>query len=279
LLKTILGEMEPLEGEVELGGGVIVGYFAQAHEQLDPNRRVIDELLVRRDMLTSEARAYLAHYLFRGDDVFRLVRELSGGERGRLALALLGAEGANFLLLDEPTNHLDIPSQETLQEVLEAYDGTILLVSHDRYLVSRLATHIWTIEDHLLVATEGDYEAYVRRRDREAEQAGATSQDAPAVSPGTAEVVALLSDDTWFGRGPREDGQASAPTPSRPREKRRRRELEEAILDAEDWLARVNETLEEADAREEDGRADLLAERAAAEEELAALLEALESLD
>ena len=88
-------------------------------------------------MTPADGRHYLAHYLFRGDDVFKQVADLSGGERGRLALAVLALGGANFLLLDEPTNHLDIPSQEVLQQVLEHFDGTIMLVSHDRYLVDR----------------------------------------------------------------------------------------------------------------------------------------------
>jgi ATP-binding cassette subfamily F protein 3 len=279
LLRTIRGEIEPLEGEIDMGGGVVVGYFAQAHEQLDPDRRVVDELLARRDMLTSEARSYLARYLFRGDDVFRPVRELSGGERGRLALALLGAEGANFLLLDEPTNHLDIPSQEALQDVLEAYEGTILLVSHDRYLINRLATHVWVIEQGRLVQTEGNYDAFVRRREREAEAAAAGPGivDGPVLSTGAAEVVALLSDDSWFGKGPR-DEPAPGGEGRRPKAGRRRRELEEAVLDAEDWLARVDEALDEVGEGDPERRADLMAEKAAAEEELTSLREALETL-
>ena len=97
--------------------------------------------------MPSEARSYLAQYLFRGEDVFKPVSALSGGERARLALAILALEGLNFLLLDEPTNHLDIPAREALQEVLENFSGTILLVSHDRYLIDRLATQIWELRD------------------------------------------------------------------------------------------------------------------------------------
>jgi ATP-binding cassette subfamily F protein 3 len=131
-------------------------------------------------MSPEDGRNYLASYLFRGDDVFKKISSLSGGERGRLALALLAAAGANLLLLDEPTNHLDIPSQEILQLVLEQFDGTILLVSHDRYLVSRLANQIWEIEEERLHIFKGSYEDYLRFREADEEGfiPGAGGQDA-----------------------------------------------------------------------------------------------------
>lgn len=167
-LKVILGQLEPLMGELALGASLKVGYFAQAHEDLNPESTVLDELLRHKDMPISEARNYLARYLFRGDDVFSQVRTLSGGERARLALAILVLEEANFLLLDEPTNHLDIPSQEVLQSALESFDGTILLVTHDRYLVDRLATQVWELrrEDGAmrLDVFHGSYQAYLAAR-------------------------------------------------------------------------------------------------------------------
>ena len=166
-LRTMLGEIRPLEGTLKFGDGVQVGYFAQAHEQLDIHKRVIDELLAHKPMSEEDARNYLASYLFRGEEVFKKISELSGGERGRLALSLLAADGANLLLLDEPTNHLDIPSQEVLQAVLEQYDGTIILVSHDRYLVNRLANQIWDIEEGRMHIFKGNYEAYQRFRETE----------------------------------------------------------------------------------------------------------------
>ena len=145
-LKTILGQLEPLAGEVILGASLHVGYFAQAHEGLDPEKTVLDEILVQAPgMLPYQGRDYLGKYLFSGDDAFKKVSMLSGGERGRLALAKLSLQDTNLLLLDEPTNHLDISSQEILQSVLDAYKGTILLVSHDRYLVDALATQIWKL--------------------------------------------------------------------------------------------------------------------------------------
>lgn len=165
-LKTILGEVEPLAGQIRLGASVEIGYFAQAHEQLNPNNQVIDELIRHHEMLVHEARNYLAQYLFQGDDAFKLVESLSGGERGRLALAILALEGANFLLLDEPTNHLDLPAQEMLQNVLENFEGTVLLVTHDRYLVDRLATQLWLLDDGQLQVFEGTYQEYLAERER-----------------------------------------------------------------------------------------------------------------
>ena len=115
-------------------------------------------------MQSESARKHLASYLFRGEDVFKPIDGLSGGERARLALAILALEGANFLVLDEPTNHLDIPAREALQDVLEAYEGTILLVSHDRYLIDRLATRVWEIRDGELITFNGNYRDYILRR-------------------------------------------------------------------------------------------------------------------
>jgi len=121
-------------------------------------------------MLLGPARNYLAQYLFRADDVYKPVRALSGGERGRLALALLALEGANFLLLDEPSNHLDIPAQEVLQQVLEQFDGTILLVSHDRYLIDRLATQVWELVDGRMRVFPGTYAELIAARERALER-------------------------------------------------------------------------------------------------------------
>ncbi len=163
-IKTLLGQIEPLQGELYRGASLKIGYFAQAHDTLDPKLSVLDELLRHKEMHPGEARSYLATYLFRGEDVFKPVSALSGGERGRLALAILALDGANFLVLDEPTNHLDLPAQEVLQEVLQDYPGTILLVSHDRYLVDRLATRIWELRQGRLEVFDGSYRQFVLSR-------------------------------------------------------------------------------------------------------------------
>ncbi|MBV6449530.1 MAG: Energy-dependent translational throttle protein EttA [Anaerolineales bacterium] len=169
-LKTILGSLAPLAGEAILGASLHVGYFAQAHEGLDPQKTVLDEIIAASGMLPYQARDYLGKYLFSGDDVFKLVSMLSGGERGRLALAKLALQDTNLLLLDEPTNHLDIPSQEVLQSVLDSYKGTILLVSHDRYLVDALATQIWEInpDESQMTTFNGTYSQMKEEREKEA---------------------------------------------------------------------------------------------------------------
>lgn len=170
-LRTVLGRLDPLRGHVSFGSRIEVGYFAQAHETLDPEARSIDEVRRHHPLSEHEARELLGSFLFTGDDHFKRVGDLSGGERGRLALAVLSLQGANFLVLDEPTNHLDILAQEMLQAVLEAFDGTVLLVTHDRYLVARLATEVWAIEDGRLDVYPFGYEEY-----RDALASGTASQ-------------------------------------------------------------------------------------------------------
>jgi ATP-binding cassette subfamily F protein 3 len=169
-LRTVLGQLPALEGESKLGVNLNLAYFAQAHDNLNLEKSVLDELLSHHHLLLGEARNYLAQYLFRGDDIYRPVGALSGGERGRLALAILVLKGANFLLLDEPTNHLDISSQEVLQEALELFGGTILLVSHDRYLIDRLATQIWELRDGQLDIFQGSYQEQLAARERQKQQ-------------------------------------------------------------------------------------------------------------
>jgi ATP-binding cassette subfamily F protein 3 len=172
LLKTILDLQPPLAGEVKLGASLHIGYFAQAHEDLNPGYTLVEEIeLVAGRMLLADIRNYLARFLFTGEDVFRQVSTLSGGERGRLALAKLSLMDANLLLLDEPTNHLDIPSQEILQEVLSEFKGTILLVSHDRYLIDALGTQVWDIEpgSKTLRVFKGTYSEYHAQLEAEAE--------------------------------------------------------------------------------------------------------------
>jgi ATP-binding cassette subfamily F protein 3 len=162
-LRTLLGELPPYAGELRLGASLQIGYFAQAHQDLNPDQSVIEELMsVDSSLREAEARNYLAAFLFVGDEVFKPIDSLSGGERGRIALAKLIREGANVLMLDEPTNHLDIPSQEILQSSLAQFSETILLVSHDRYLIDRLATQIWEIipEEERMVIFRGSYTEY-----------------------------------------------------------------------------------------------------------------------
>jgi ATP-binding cassette subfamily F protein 3 len=172
-LKVLLSQLDPTSGAIRLGAGLKIGYFAQAHDALNGEQSVLDELLNHKAQHPGEARSHLARYLFQGDDVFKPVSALSGGERARLALAILALQGANFLLLDEPTNHLDIPAREALQEVLEEFPGTILLVSHDRYLIDRLATQIWELRDNRLRVFKGSYREFILQRASNASNAPA----------------------------------------------------------------------------------------------------------
>lgn len=162
-LKTILEQIPPYSGETILGSSLQVGYFAQAHEGLHADWTLMDEIQAMQPRwLPAEIRDYLAKFLFTGDDVFKEVSLLSGGERGRLALACLALQGANLLLLDEPTNHLDLPSQEILQAILAQFAGTILLVSHDRYLIDALASQVWEVlpDERKLMVFKGTYSQY-----------------------------------------------------------------------------------------------------------------------
>lgn len=166
-LKTLLNQIPPWQGEAKLGASLKIGYFAQAHEGLNPQNTLFEEIQKAAPQLKpEEIRSYLARFLFSGDDVFKKVEVLSGGERGRLALACLALTGSNLLLLDEPTNHLDLPSQEVLQSILADFQGTILLVSHDRYLIDALSTQIWEVfpEEKQLQVFQGTYSEYRAER-------------------------------------------------------------------------------------------------------------------
>ena len=181
-LRTVMGETPPLAGDARLGANLTVGLFTQVHDDLNSDTSVLDELLNRANMTLGEARGYLAQYLFRGEDIYKPTSALSGGERGRLALALLALTHPNVLLLDEPTNHLDIQAQEVLQETVEAFDGTTLLVSHDRYLIDRLATQIWELRDGKLTVFRGTYQEFLAERERQAAEARQARQEEKAAA-------------------------------------------------------------------------------------------------
>jgi ATP-binding cassette subfamily F protein 3 len=192
-LRTLLAEIEPYEGRVRLGAGLRMGYFAQAHASLDPERTILEEVLAASpDLKPGEARALLGQYLFSGETVFKKVAVLSGGERGRLALVKLVLEGANLLLLDEPTTHLDLPSQEILEQALAAFPGTILLVSHDRYLIDALATQIWAVspQEQALTAIEGGYAEYEQAQRAVESRRAAVRREPRARSPDTRKASA-----------------------------------------------------------------------------------------
>ena len=162
-LRTILNKLAPLSGEISWGSKVQIGYYAQQLDDLDDRNEIIMELrrVAPSQATAGELRSFLAKFLFSGDDVYKHVRDLSGGEKGRLALAKLIYSRVNVLVLDEPTNHLDIPSRESLEEALSAYEGTIVTISHDRYFLDRVATQIMALDgvggaEHY----DGDYTEY-----------------------------------------------------------------------------------------------------------------------
>jgi len=178
-LRTALGEMPALSGSLMLGHSVQVGYLSQAQDELHPDRTLLEEVLSAQEMTLAEAREHLALFLFTDEEPFKRVSALSGGERSRLALAKLVLLGANLLVLDEPTNQLDIVSRDVLETVLSNYDGTILFVSHDRYLIDAIATQVWAIEGERLKTYLGNYSDYAAAL-AAAEAAGAGENDGEA---------------------------------------------------------------------------------------------------
>ena len=168
LLETLLGLSPPIAGSVALGGNVNPGYYRQGLDDLPESSSVFDALLEVKDLSPADGRAYLARFLFRGQEVFQRVSTLSGGQRSRLSLARLLITQPNVLVLDEPTNHLDIPSREALEQVLVEYNGTLVFVSHDRQLISLLARELWIVGDGKLTVFPGGYEEWVRQQEDDA---------------------------------------------------------------------------------------------------------------
>jgi ATP-binding cassette subfamily F protein 3 len=160
LLRTIAGELPPLDGGITFGHAVQIGYLAQLRDAAIAGTTVLDALLEAIPVTAGEARSYLARFLFRGDDAFKEVRSLSGGERSRLELALLGIMPANLLLLDEPTNHLDIPAREAIEAFMAGSPATLLVVSHDRRLLETVCDKLWVVDDGSAVAFDGGYRAW-----------------------------------------------------------------------------------------------------------------------
>ncbi len=218
LLRTIAADLPPLDGIVAFGHQVQPGYLAQLRDAAIPGATVLDALMEVIPVTPGEARGYLARFLFRGDDVFKEVRSLSGGERSRLELALLGIMPSNVLLLDEPTNHLDIAAREAIEAFLAETPATLLVVSHDRRLLETICDRLWVVDEGLAVPFDGGYRAW-----RQAVTDGWTVQ---------AEAQRRLRRGRPTGTGSRspaapapagtEGGKAAAPTPAprAPRPKR-----------------------------------------------------------
>jgi ATP-binding cassette subfamily F protein 3 len=226
LLKTLVGRLPPLSGSVAPGHDVSIGYYDQELSDLDPSRRAIDAVWDQHPNETEEAmRSYLARFAFRGDEVFAPIAGLSGGEKGRLTLAVVMRQRHNLLLLDEPTNHLDLDSREELEESLEDFPGSIVFVSHDRAFIDRLATRVLDLRGGRAMPLPGNYsetaQARARRRERPASiEAALPVRAEPAVK---AEPVATSGPE-----GARAASKRPPRRPDSPEEKeagRRRRKI------------------------------------------------------
>ena len=178
LLRTILGEIQPLKGRAKIGNRVQIGYFSQSYERLEPQQTLLENFVIEYSFTEEHTRSMLGGMLFHGDDVFKKIGELSGGQKARLVLLKLVLDGANCLVLDEPTNHLDIMARETVEAALEAFDGTVLVVSHDRYFVNEVADRIWEIEDCQVKDYKGNYDFYLEEKDKLAQAAALAAAEA-----------------------------------------------------------------------------------------------------
>ena len=242
-IKTVLGKLPPLAGEFRWGTKVQVGYYAQQLDDLDDRNEIIMELrrVAPSSATAGELRSFLAKFLFTGDDVYKHVRDLSGGEKGRLALAKLIYSRVNVLLLDEPTNHLDIPSRESLEEALDAYQGTIITISHDRYFLDRVATQILALDgaggaEHY----DGDYTEY---HDWKAAQR--LSKEAYAKAAAQKKETSVVAQERASAQPARGRGGSknSSGKGAKKRPERDARVVEAEIAEAEKQLAALSEQL------------------------------------
>jgi ATP-binding cassette, subfamily F, member 3 len=233
LLRTIAGELPPIDGRLTFGNAVQIGYLAQLRGAAIAGSTVLDALLESIPLTPGEARRYLARFLFRGDDAFKEVRSLSGGERSRLELALLGIMPSNLLLLDEPTNHLDIPAREAIESFMLDSPATLLVVSHDRRLLETICSKLWVVGDGIAAAFDGGYREW-----RAAVAGGWTVAEAAARPPaasGETNVAPALA----TGQAARSTASKSAPARALARPARRERlskdayRKQRAVLDAE----------------------------------------------
>ena len=234
-LKTVLGNIRELSGKIIWGTKTDIGYYSQNLEDLDPRNEIIQELRrVAPSAENGELRSFLGRFLFSGEDVFKLVKDLSGGEKGRLALAKLIYSNKNVLVLDEPTNHLDIPSREALEDALDAYQGTIITVSHDRFFLDKIATQIFSFEtDGSIEIFDGNYSEFhdwkSRKGEEEKRRRGETSGEQP---PKTVDTVSTAEDQK-----PKTDVLSKN---QRQRIENRIREIEEEIPQREDALSKLS---------------------------------------
>lgn len=241
ILKMINELTAPDTGEIRLGSNVAVGYYDQEHHVLHMEKTLFEEISDDYPSLTNtEIRNTLAAFLFTGDDVFKQVRTLSGGERGRVSLAKLMLSEANFLILDEPTNHLDIMSKEILEDALNAYTGTVLYVSHDRYFINKTASRILDLNRHVLTSYLGNYEYYLEKKDEQLALIDAAAQAKTSAGPHAGSLSAAGA-----------TGSAAQPTSSYDTKQdwKARKEQQAARRKKENELRKCEEAIEQLETR------------------------------
>ena len=198
MVKAIVGELFPTDGHIDIGNRVQVGYFSQEHEELHDRWQVVDEIINNYNFTEEKARNVLGSFLFKGDDVFKLVGDLSGGERARLALLKLFLQGDNFLILDEPTNHLDVPTREIVERALQQFGGTCFIISHDRYFLDQVSTRTLVLENKGITEYLGNYSYYKEKLKEQNDIAALTEhvEEVPKDKAKTETKVVSLNDES-----------------------------------------------------------------------------------
>lgn len=239
-LLKIINELESLDsGQIRLGSKVEIGYYDQEHHVLHSEKTLFDEISDDYPALTNtQIRNTLAAFLFTGDDVFKKISELSGGERGRVSLAKLMLSNANFLILDEPTNHLDITSKEILEQALNDYEGTVLYVSHDRYFVNQTATRILDLYNKQFYSFAGNYDYYLEKKDVVEQPSGAVQPNGQTTTAGANTDAAESASDSKLSWQQQKEEQAL-----KRKKENRLRKCEDDIAALEDEIAQLNEQM------------------------------------
>ena len=239
-LLKIINELESMDsGQIRLGSKVEIGYYDQEHHVLHSEKTLFDEISDDYPTLTNtQIRNTLAAFLFTGDDVFKKISELSGGERGRVSLAKLMLSNANFLILDEPTNHLDITSKEILEQALNDYEGTVLYVSHDRYFVNQTATRILDLYNKQFYSFAGNYDYYLEKKDVVEQPSGAVQPNGQTTTAGANIDAAESASDSKLSWQQQKEEQAL-----KRKKENRLRKCEDDIAALEDEIAQLNEQM------------------------------------
>ena len=239
-LLKIINELESMDsGQIRLGSKVEIGYYDQEHHVLHSEKTLFDEISDDYPTLTNtQIRNTLAAFLFTGDDVFKKISELSGGERGRVSLAKLMLSNANFLILDEPTNHLDITSKEILEQALNDYEGTVLYVSHDRYFVNQTATRILDLYNKQFYSFAGNYDYYLEKKDVVEQPSGAVQPNGQTTTAGANTDAAESASDSKLSWQQQKEEQAL-----KRKKENRLRKCEDDIAALEDEIAQLNEQM------------------------------------